>query len=43
MEFEINVRNVKFIIDAEDQEAAVDIVDDILNENAYDWGSVEVL
>ena len=42
MEFEINVNQVKFIIDAEDASSAVEAVDEILNENAYDWGTVSV-
>lgn len=42
MEFEINVNQVKFIIDADDHDSAVDTVYEILNENAYDWGTVSV-
>ena len=42
MEFEIYVSNVRFIIDAEDQDSAVNTVDNILMENAYDWGPVSV-
>ena len=42
MEFEIYVSNVRFIIDAEDDIDAETIVTDILNEHAYDWGTVSV-
>ena len=42
MEFEIYVNQVKFIIDADDKDSAVDAVDAILMENAYDWGTVSV-
>ena len=43
MEFEITVSSVSFIIDADSESAAVDAVDAILNENAYDWGQVVLL
>ena len=42
MQFEVNVLHVKFIIDAEDDIDAETIVTDILNEHAYDWGTVSV-
>ena len=42
MQFEVNVSNVTFIIDADDDIDAETIVTDILNEHAYDWGTVSV-
>jgi len=42
MEFEINVNQVRFVIDADNADSAVDTVYEILGENAYDWGTVSV-
>lgn len=42
MQFEVNVLHVTFIVDADDDIDAETIVTDILNEHAYDWGTVSV-
>lgn len=42
MEFEINVNQVRFIIDADNVDSAVDNVYEILGNTAYDWGTVSV-
>lgn len=42
MEFTVNVSGVKFIVDAADEDAARDVVDEILHEVAFDWGRVGV-
>jgi hypothetical protein len=40
MEFEFIVRDVRFIFDAEDEGEALNTMDDILKDVAYDWGQV---
>jgi hypothetical protein len=42
MEFHVNVSGVKFVVDAEDESEAGDLVNDILQEVAFDWGQVSV-
>lgn len=42
MEFEIYVNNVRFIVNEDDHDSAVDAVYEILNDVAYDWGTVSV-
>ena len=42
MQFEVNVNQVKFFVDAEDDIDAETIITEILSEHAWDWGTVEV-
>ena len=37
MDITVEVQNVSFIIDAEDEQEAFDRVEDILQEYAWDW------
>jgi hypothetical protein len=42
MEFEVYVSSVRFIIDTDNADSAVDDVYEILGNTAYDWGTVSV-